>query len=285
MTADLGWAAALAGLLGLAVGSFLNVVILRLPVMLERGWRREALEILHPEAPADVPVEPFNLMVPRSRCNACGHAIAWYENLPLLSWALLRGRCSGCGVRISARYPLVEALTGIASAVLVARHGIEPWTLAELVLLWSLIALAFIDFDTTLLPDDITLPLLWGGLLAQALLRPDALRGAVLGAALGYLSLWCLYHAFRLLTGKEGMGYGDFKLFAALGAWFGATALLPVIIASAVVGAVAGIGLQLAGLIQRGRPIPFGPFLAAAGIATLYIGPQRLVSWVLPTSA
>lgn len=274
-------ATALAGLLGLLVGSFLNVVILRLPVMLERAWRHEARDVLElaPDAEAEA---AFDLIRPRSRCGACGHQLAWWENVPVLSWLLLRGRCSACGTRISPRYAAVELLTAAASAGLVALHGLQPWTAAELGLLWCLIALAFIDYDTTLLPDGITLPLLWAGLLLQAVLQPDALRGAVAGAAVGYLSLWSVYHLFRLATGKEGMGHGDFKLFAALGAWFGVAALLPIILLSAIVGAVVGIALQLSGVLERGRAIPFGPFLAAAGALTLFLGPQRMLAWVLP---
>ncbi len=272
---DAVWGAAL---LGLLVGSFLNVLILRLPVMLERGWRSEALATL------DLPPESheaFDLVRPRSRCGACGHPITWWENIPVLSWLLLRGRCSACGTRIALRYPLVEIASAALSGALVALQGPGVWTAGTVVLAWGLLALALIDFDTTLLPDGLTLPLLWLGLLLHAWLHPSFLPQAVAGAALGYASLWCVYQAFRLLTGKEGMGFGDFKLFALLGAWFGPLALLPIIVLSALCGAVVGIALQRSGLLERGHPIPFGPFLATAGLITLFIGPQRLVAWAL----
>lgn len=270
-----------AGLLGLLVGSFLNVVVYRLPIMLERQWQADAHAALHSEAELP-PAEPFNLVVPRSRCPACGHRIAWWENLPVLSWLLLRGKCSACGSPISWRYPVVEAVTALLTAAVVWRWGLGWDTALWIVLLWALIVLALIDADTTLLPDDITLPLLWLGLLGHAALHPDRLVSAVWGAAIGYVSLWTIYWAFKLLTGKEGMGYGDFKLFAALGAWFGAAALLPLILIASMVGAVVGITLQLARRHTRGRPIPFGPFLALAGLIALYLGPQALVGWVLP---
>ena len=273
-----GGAVVVAAVLGLLVGSFLNVLILRLPVMLERGWRDEALATLDlPEEQA----EPFDLLRPRSRCGSCGHGITWWENIPVLSWLMLRARCSACGTRIPARYPLVEIASAAIAALLVAQHGITPWSAGQVVLAWGLLALAVIDLDTTLLPDGITLPLLWLGLLLHAWLHPEFLPDAVLGAAIGYGSLWCVYQVFRLLTGKEGMGFGDFKLFAVLGAWFGALALLPIILLSAICGAVLGIALQRTGVLQRGRPIPFGPFLATAGLLCLFVGPQRLVSWVL----
>ena len=273
-----------AAFVGLAVGSFLNVVIYRLPVMLEHTWQQDAYAALHPdlEQPA---TEAFNLARPRSRCGQCGHVIRWWENIPLLSWLLLRGQCSSCGTRISVRYPLVELLTGLLTAGVIALHGMTPWSLGLVLLLWGLITLAFIDYDTTLLPDGITLPLLWLGLLLHALLDPGFLTQAVWGAAIGYLSLWSIYQAFKLLTGKEGMGYGDFKLFAALGAWFGATALLPIILLSAIAGAVVGLTLQFSGLAERGKPIPFGPFLATAGLIMLLLGPARLIAWVLPGGA
>ncbi|MDE2119563.1 MAG: prepilin peptidase [Betaproteobacteria bacterium] len=268
----------LAAVFGLLVGSFLNVLVLRLPVMLERGWRSEALATLElPEEHA----EPFDLLRPRSRCGACGHGITWWENIPVLSWLLLRARCSACGARISVRYPLVEIASAALAAALVAQHGLSAWSAGQVVLAWGLLALALIDLDTTLLPDGITLPLLWLGLLLHAWLHPEFLPDAVIGAAIGYASLWCVYQAFRLLTGKEGMGFGDFKLFALLGAWFGSLALLPIILLSAICGAVLGIVLQRIGALQRGRPIPFGPFLATAGLLCLFLGPQRLVGWVL----
>ncbi len=273
-----GFAVFVAALLGLLVGSFLNVLILRLPVMLERGWRDEARATL--ELPPEES-EAFDLVRPRSRCGACGHAIAWWENIPVLSWLWLRGRCSACGTRISLRYPMVEIAGAVLAAALVALHGVSAWSAGTVVLAWGLLALALIDFDTTLLPDGITLPLLWLGLLLHAWLDPRFLPQAVAGAAIGYGSLWCVYQGFRLLTGKEGMGFGDFKLFALLGAWFGPLALLPIILLSAICGAVIGLALQAGGALQRGRPMPFGPFLAAAGLLALFLGPQRLVGWVL----
>ena len=267
-----------AALFGLLVGSFLNVLILRLPVMLERGWRSEALATL--ELP-DEPAEAFDLLRPRSRCGACGHAIAWWENIPVLSWLLLRGRCSARGTRISLRYPLVEIASAAIAAALVWQHGMSAWTAGTVVLAWGLLALGLIDLDTTLLPDGVTLPLLWLGLLLHAWLDPAFLPQAVFGAAIGYASLWSVYQVFRLLTGKEGMGFGDFKLFAVFGAWFGPLALLPIILLSAICGAVLGIALQRSGALKPGHPIPFGPFLAAAGLLSLYLGPQRLVAWLL----
>ncbi|MGC9163279.1 MAG: prepilin peptidase [Thiomonas sp.] len=272
-----------AGLLGLVVGSFLNVVIHRLPLMMERQWQADAHATLHPDAPS-APQERFDLIAPRSRCPACGHPIAWWENIPLLSYALLRGRCSACGTPISLRYPLVELITALLSAAVVWRWGPGWDSAAYLALLWALITLALIDFDTTLLPDSITLPLLWLGLIWQAGLHSERLPSAVWGAVIGYLSLWLVYQVFKLLTGKEGMGFGDFKLFAALGAWFGVAALLPIILLSSVCGAVIGIALQLLGRTERGRPIPFGPFLAAAGMVLLLIGPATLVALILPAS-
>ncbi len=271
----------LAAVVGLLVGSFVNVLVLRLPVMLQRAWADDARALLQPDADAPSQ-ERFDLIYPGSRCNACGASIRWWQNVPVLSWLWLRGRCAACAAPISPRYPLVEAATALATAALFALHGASAWTCGEALLLWALIALALIDFDTTLLPDDLTLPLLWLGLLLHLWLAPQALASSVLGAALGYLSLWTVYQGFKLATGKEGMGYGDFKLFAALGAWFGALALLPMVLLSALSGAVIGIALQLTGVTERGRPIPFGPFLAAAGLITLYAGPQRVIGWVLP---
>lgn len=272
-----------AGLFGLAVGSFLNVVIYRLPVMMERQWQADAHATLHPDAESTHP-ERFDLVAPRSRCPSCGHQITWWENIPVLSYALLRGRCSACGTAISLRYPLVELITALLSAAVVWRWGASWDSVAFVALLWALITLALIDFDTTLLPDSITLPLLWLGLIWHALLHPDQLSSAVWGAVVGYLALWSVYQVFKLLTGKEGMGFGDFKLLAALGAWFGVAALLPIILLSSICGAVIGITLQLLKLTERGRPIPFGPFLAAAGIVLLFIGPSTLVSYILPAS-
>lgn len=272
-----------AGLFGLAVGSFLNVVIYRLPVMMERQWQADAHATLHPDAQTQA-AERFDLIAPRSRCPSCGHQILWWENIPVLSYLFLRGRCSSCHTTISPRYPLVELITALLTAAVVLRWGASGDSLAYVVLLWALITLALIDFDTTLLPDSITLPLLWLGLLWHAWLRPEQLSSAVWGAAVGYLALWTVYQGFKLLTGKEGMGFGDFKLLAALGAWFGVAALLPIILLSSICGAVIGIALQLLKLTERGRPIPFGPFLAAAGILLLLIGPNTLVALLLPAS-
>jgi leader peptidase (prepilin peptidase) / N-methyltransferase len=271
------------GLLGLLVGSFLNVVIHRLPKMMELRWAAECAE-LHDSndgKSTSAPVEQarFNLMVPRSRCPHCGGAIHWYENIPLLSYALLRGKCRHCAARIGLRYPAVEAV----SAVLFAWCG---WTfgLGWEALAWSgfaaaVLALACIDWDTTLLPDDITLPLLWSGLCAAALdLTGTALTDALWGAVAGYLSLWLVYWAFKLLTGKEGMGYGDFKLFAALGAWFGWQALIPVILMASIIGAVVGIAIKLQGQLREGGYVPFGPFLAMAGLTAMIFGPSSILA-------
>jgi len=260
-----------AALLGLVVGSFLNVVIHRLPKMMENEWRAQCAE-LEGRDPPDT--GRYNLMVPRSACPACGTPIRARDNIPVLSWLLLRGKCAKCGKPISARYPIVEAATGVLSALVAWKFG-YGWTAgAVLVFTWTLIALTFIDADTTLLPDDLTLPLLWLGLLVNLLgwLPGVTLRDAVIGAIAGYLVLWLIYWAFKLATGKEGMGYGDFKLLAALGAWMGWKALLPIVLLSSVVGAVVGIVLIV--LARRGReiPIPFGPYLAAAGFIVMLLG-------------
>lgn len=251
-------------LLGLLVGSFLNVVAYRLPVMLERDWKRQCVEYLHPDQPQE-PAERFNLIVPRSRCPACGHRITAVENIPVLSWLLLRGKCSACGVRISPRYPSVEFITALLSAVVAWKLG-WGWPLAAaLVFTWAMIALSLIDFDHKLLPDAITLPLLWLGLLLSLGTVFVDMRASIIGAAAGYLSLWSVYQLFRLVTGKEGMGYGDFKLLAAIGAWLGWQALPVTILLSSLVGAVVGIGLILIRGRDRNIPIPFGPYIAAAG--------------------
>jgi len=262
-------------ILGLLVGSFLNVVIHRLPLMLQRDWRAQCANLLDQPAPTE---ETYNLVVPRSACPHCGHVIGALENIPVLSYLALRGRCSACKARISPRYPLVEALTAALSAV-VAWHFGPGWVCVfALIVTWSLVALTVIDLDHKLLPDIITLPLLWLGLLVSLFGfgwegRPAFadLRSAVIGAAAGYLSLWLLYHAFRLLTGKEGMGYGDFKLLGALGAWLGWQGLPLTILLSTVVGAGLGVVLIIAGKRDRQTQIPFGPYLAAAGwIAMLW---------------
>jgi len=263
------------GLLSLLIGSFLNVVILRLPVMMEREWRAQAAAV---EGREEEPAEPFNLLVPRSRCPQCGAAVRAWQNIPILSYVLLRGRCAQCATPIGLRYPIVEGFTALTSVLVAWRFGVTPEAVAALVFTWTLIALAVIDIDHQLLPDSMTLPLLWLGLLlslwhdtAGGTVLFQTPREAIIGAAAGYLSLWSVYHLFRLATGKEGMGYGDFKLLAALGAWLGWQMLPLIILLSAAVGAVVGIALMV--FTRRGRdvPIPFGPYLAAAGwIALLY---------------
>lgn len=253
---------------GLMVGSFLNVVVYRLPVMMERDWKRQCLEYLHPDQPLDQSTgghERFNLIVPRSRCPACGHQISALENIPVLSWLFLRGKCSACGARISLRYPSVEFVTALLSAVVAWKLGWGWPMAAALVFTWALIALTLIDFDHKLLPDSITLPLLWLGLLLSLDSLFVDMRASIIGAAAGYLSLWSVYQLFKLLTGKEGMGFGDFKLLAAVGAWLGWQALPVTILLSSLVGAVVGILLILIRGRDRNIPIPFGPYIAAAG--------------------
>ena len=262
-------AAATALVLGLLVGSFLNVVIHRVPKMMEREWELQAAELAGREPP-ELPA--FNLVRPRSRCPSCGHTLGAFENIPLLSWTLQRGRCRACGWSIPARYPLVELGTGLLSALAIAQFGATAAGAGALLFTWALVALTMIDFDHQLLPDSITLPLLWLGLLVNSFGVLVPLADAVWGAVLGYLSLWSVYWAFRLLTGKEGMGFGDFKLLAALGAWLGWQALPLVIILSSLVGAVVGVALIFALGRDRNVPIPFGPYLAAAGWITLLWG-------------
>ena len=268
---------------GLAVGSFLNVVIHRLPGMMERAWKEECAELSlnaagelsgSPAPPPRPKPEPYNLFVPRSACPSCGHRITALENIPILSWVALRGRCSACKTRISARYPAVELLGGIAAAWSAARFGFTPAAFGGMVFLWCIIAASFIDFDTQLLPDSITLPLLWLGLLLNAGGVFTDLRSAVIGAAAGYLALWSVYWLFKLFTGKEGMGYGDFKLLAAIGAWCGWQMLPLTIILSSFIGAAVGISLIVFSRHGRSVPIPFGPYLGAAGIVALFWGPQ-----------
>jgi leader peptidase (prepilin peptidase)/N-methyltransferase len=276
MLVSRGFDAGLAGVLGLLVGSFLNVVIYRLPKMLERQWAAECAELSGQPAPAAA--EPFNLVRPRSRCPHCGHLIRWYENIPVLSWVALRGKCSACKSPIGIRYPVVEVVTGMLFAWVVWRWGVIPGSAAWCLFAAAIVALALIDWDTTLLPDDITLPLLWAGLLAATFGWTGLpLRDAVWGAAAGYLSLWLVYQGFKLVTGKEGMGYGDFKLFAALGAWFGWSALIPIILMASVIGAVVGIGMKLASSLREGGYVPFGPFLAGAGITAMLFGPAAML--------
>ena len=260
---------ALAAVVGLVVGSFLNVVIHRLPKMMEHGWMAECAE-LRGEAPP--PAEKLTLATPRSRCPQCGHAISALENIPVLSFLFLRGRCRACQAPISLRYPLVETLSGVLSGYAIWRFGISWAGIGALFFVWCMIALTFIDFDTQLLPDSITLPLLWAGLLLNLDGTFTDLRSAVIGAAAGYLSLWSVYWAFKLATGKEGMGYGDFKLLAAIGAWLGWKMLPLAILASSMVGAVVGIALIVLARHGRNIPIPFGPYLAAAALIALFWG-------------
>jgi len=267
--------------LGLLVGSFLNVVVHRLPLMMEREWKHECRSLL--ELPETPPEPPVDLVRPRSRCPACGTQIVARDNVPVLSWLLLRGRCRHCGVAISARYPLVEVFTGIVTGYAAWHFGTPAGdltgtavllrVLAAALLCWYLITLALIDYDTKLLPDSLTQPLLWAGIVVAFFgLFATSLEAAVLGAVFGYLSLWSVYWLFKLVTGKEGMGFGDFKLLAALGAWLGWQALPVLILLSSAVGAVLGIGLIATGLVKRSEPIPFGPYLALAGIITLFWG-------------
>ena len=261
-----------AGVLGLCVGSFLNVVIHRLPQMMEREWQAQCAE-LRGEPPPEA--APFNLLLPRSRCPQCGQGIGVLDNIPLLSYfILLRGRCRQCQTPISLRYPLVEALTGVLSAAVVWYFGVGWLALGALCLTWALVALALIDLDTHLLPDSITLPLLWLGLLFNLTGQFTDLGSAVVGAMAGYLALWSVFWLFKLVTGKEGMGYGDFKLLAALGAWLGWQMLPAIILLSSVVGAAVGIALIVLARHGRNVPIPFGPYLAAAGLLALFYGQE-----------
>jgi leader peptidase (prepilin peptidase) / N-methyltransferase len=280
-----------AALLGLIVGSFLNVVIYRLPLILERQWRADSTPAAT-LAEQTAPPARFNLVVPRSACPSCHTTIKAIHNIPVLSFVLLRGRCAYCRARISARYPAIELLTGALTALAVWRFGLQPASLCAMLVTWFLIALAFIDLDHQLLPDSLTLPLLWLGLLAS-LTGWSSPRGnlpvdpvsAIAGAATGYVSLWLVYHGFRLLTGKEGMGYGDFKLLAALGAWLGLQMLLPIVLLSALVGALLGVSLIILRRHERGTAIPFGPFLSAAGWLAMMWGPQIVARYVRLYSA
>ena len=287
MTGSLAVDAVLVGVLGMLIGSFLNVVIHRLPRMMERQWAAECRQygqdagLLSSAALPEADNEPLSLSKPRSRCPSCGHAIRWYENIPVLSYLALRGRCAGCGTRISPRYPLVELATGALFYACALRWGWSLTTAAWCGFSAALVTLACIDWDTTLLPDDITLPLLWAGLLA-AVLRWIEVQpvDAVIGAAAGYLSLWSVYWGFKLATGKEGMGYGDFKLFAALGAWFGWQALVPIILLASVIGAIVGIAMKLGSTLREGKYVPFGPFLVGGGMAAMLWGPGRIMQAV-----
>ncbi len=291
-------------LLGLAVGSFLNVVVHRLPLMLERQWWGDVAaqlidadsyrRVFAADAPerlkmaggtvekalADTP--PLTLSRPASRCPACGHRIRWFENIPLLSWIALRGKCSACGTRIGLRYPLVELGTATLFAAFAYHMGPQPAALLWCAVAATLLALALIDWDTTVLPDALTLPLAWAGLCAAALgwLHPPTLLQSLQGAVVGYLALWSVYWLFKLATGKEGMGYGDFKLLAALGAWLGWQAVLPIVLMASVLGAVIGLVMKATGSLRNGRFVPFGPFLAGGGLVVMLVGLPRVLGWI-----
>ena len=269
---------AVVAIFSLAIGSFLNVLIHRLPRMMDADWRAQCAELTEASV---LTSGPYNLIAPASHCPQCNAPLRIIENIPIASWLVLRGKCAHCAARISARYPIVEALTAVLSAIVAWKFGLTWQMGLVLIFTWTLIALTFIDADTTLLPDDLTLPLLWLGLLASTFGFSVPLRDAVMGAAAGYLALWSIYWLFKLTTGKEGMGYGDFKLLAALGAWMGWKALLPIVLLSSLVGAV--VGIVLIALARRGReiPIPFGPYLAAAGMIVMLTG-DRLIRWIVP---
>ena len=267
--------------LGLLIGSFLNVVIHRMPLMLEREWRMDSAELLEvtiPETP------PITLSTPRSRCPSCGHQIRWYENIPVLSWVALRGRCSACKTPISFRYPAIELLTGALFAACALHFGPDPRTLLWCGLCATLVALAFIDLDTSFLPDNLTQPLLWAGIVSAALhWTPVDLKDAVAGAAVGYLSLWIVSHAYALVRGRVGMGGGDLKLLAALGAWMGWQAIASIILLSSAVGAAVGLALIALRRHDREVPIPFGPYLAGGGLAAVFFGAQLSHLWLPAT--
>ena len=295
------WALAL---LGLMVGSFLNVVVHRLPLMLERQWWGDVAaqlldtgsykRVFNTDAPerlkmaggtvekALADASPLTLAKPGSRCPACGHKIRWYENIPVLSWMALRGKCSACATRIALRYPLVELGTAALFAALAWQLGPKPATLMWCAVAAALLALSLIDWDTTVLPDALTLPLLWAGLVAAALgwVPELTLMQSLAGAAAGYLSLWSVYWLFKLTTGKEGMGYGDFKLLAALGAWLGWQAILPIVLMASLLGAVIGLVMKAAGALREGRFVPFGPFLAGGGLVVMLVGLPRALGWI-----
>jgi leader peptidase (prepilin peptidase) / N-methyltransferase len=295
------WALAL---LGLVVGSFLNVVVHRLPLMLERQWWGDVAaqlgdgdsfrRVFGSPAPERLvlasggleksiaELKPLSLARPASRCPSCGQTIRFWQNVPVLSWLLLRGRCSGCGARISLRYPLVELATAGLFAALAWRTGPQPVLLLWCAMAAVLLALALIDWDTTVLPDALTLPLLWAGLVAAALgwLPGLPLAQSLWGAAAGYLSLWLVYWFFKLATGKEGMGFGDFKLLAALGAWLGWQAILPIVLMASVIGAVVGLVMKAGGSLREGRFVPFGPFLAGGGLVVMLVGLPTVLGWI-----
>ena len=266
------------GLLGLCIGSFLNVVIHRMPLMMERDWRNESAEFLGIDIPT---AAPLSLSTPRSRCPACEHPIGWRENLPVLSYLALRGRCAACKTPISLRYPAIELLTALLFAGSAWHFGAQPSVLLWCGLLATLVALAFIDLDTQLLPDDLTLPLMWAGIISSLLgWLPVSLGSSIGGAVAGYLSLWSVFHAYRLIRGKEGMGAGDFKLLAALGAWLGWQLVPSIILLASAVGASVGIALVVLGNHDKDMPISFGPYLVGGGIAALFFGEQLTRLWL-----
>ena len=273
--------AALAGFFGLFIGSFLNVVIYRLPLMMQRDWQQQCRELLHPESPADTAATPvFNLLKPDSHCPRCKHPVHPLANIPLLSWLALGGKCAHCKQPISARYPLIELVTGLLSAAVAWHFGFGWPGAGGLLLTWSLICLTMIDYDHQLLPDSITLPFLWLGLFVSLFSLYVDSNTSIVGALAGYLSLWTVYKAFKLLTGKEGMGYGDFKLLAMLGAWMGWQAIPVIVLLSSLVGAVVGLSLVALRKHERGNPIPFGPYLAAAGWISLLWGDKIIESYL-----
>ena len=285
MITDAGLNAAVGGVLGLLIGSFLNVVIHRLPRMMEQEWNAEGAQWVEDQREKGAKIElppaadSITLSKPRSRCPHCGHQISWYENIPVISYLFLRGRCAECKKPISLRYPLIEIVCAALFAFCLARDGLTPTGFAWCGFSAALLSLAMIDWDTTFLPDSITLPLLWAGLIASALQWTAVpLQQSLWGAVAGYLSLWLVFWAFKLATGKEGMGYGDFKLFAALGAWFGWQALVPIILMASVVGAIIGIALKINSKLREGGYVPFGPFLAGGGFVSLIWGPQAILS-------
>lgn len=266
---------ALVFIIGLLVGSFLNVVIYRLPVMMERGWKKECSEYLQLEDTEKCDhSEPFNLTIPLSRCPTCKTAIKPYQNIPVISYLFLRGKCSHCKSHISLRYPLIEILTGIMSAIIAWHFGYSIETVFALLLTWSLITLSFIDIDQQLLPDSITLPMLWSGLFLSLFSIYTDTHSSIIGAIAGYLSLWTVYQCFKLITGKEGMGYGDFKLLSLFGAWLGWQYLPLIILLSSLVGAIIGIAMIIIVKKDRNIPIPFGPYLAVAGWLALLWGDE-----------
>ncbi|MDP1773403.1 MAG: A24 family peptidase [Methylobacter sp.] len=265
--------ATLAGVTGLLVGSFLNVVIYRLPIMMQRGWRKECTEYLQlsPED-AQAAEEPFNLVFPLSRCPGCNTPIKPYQNIPVISYLFLRGKCATCGCHISMRYPIIEAFTAVSSFIVAWHFGYTPQAAFALLLTWSLIALIFIDIDHQLLPDSITLPMLWLGMCLSLFNVYTDAHASIIGAVAGYIALWAVFHLFKLATGKEGMGYGDFKLLALFGAWLGWQYLPIIILLSSLVGAVIGVGMIIFVKHDHTVPIPFGPYLAAAGWIALLWG-------------